>query len=117
MAKVILMIIGMLSVALGIIGIVLPLLPTTPLILLGAYCFFRSSETLYNKLLSHKYLGKIIKEFQKEGGIPLKTKIFAIAILWLSILFATLVIIQQLVINMALWCIALAVSVYIGKYR
>lgn len=79
-----LIICGTLFVILGIVGIVVPLVPTTPLLLLAAFCYARSSEKLYHKLLNTKWLGDYIKSFQAGNGIPLRAKFISIIILWLS---------------------------------
>ena len=69
---------GFCSLFLGIIGILLPLLPTTPFLLLCAFSFSRSSKLCYNWLVSHAYLGKPIQDWQANGSIARKTKIFAL---------------------------------------
>ncbi|SFT77600.1 YbaN family protein [Pseudomonas marincola] len=80
--------IGWLSVALGVIGIFLPVLPTTPFLLLAAACFMRSSERFYLWLTSHPHLGPWIRDYLDGEGIPLKGKIYAIGLMWLSIGFS-----------------------------
>jgi hypothetical protein len=61
-------------VVLGAIGVALPLLPTTPFILLAAFCFSKSSERFHQRLLEHKLFGQIISDWQRHGVIRLKTK-------------------------------------------
>lgn len=68
---------GMLCLLVGIIGIVVPLLPTTPFILLAAFCFSRSSERLHQYLLNHRLFGKLIRDWEAYGVIPLKAKCLA----------------------------------------
>lgn len=70
---------GFSSLFLGVIGIFLPLLPTTPFLLLGAFSFSRSSKRCYNWLVSHTYLGKPIQDWQEDRSIARKTKIIALA--------------------------------------
>lgn len=77
--------IGWLSVALGVIGIFLPLLPTTPFLLLAAACFMRSSRRFYLWLVEHPQLGPWIRDYLAGEGIPRKAKIYAISLMWLSI--------------------------------
>ena len=77
--------VGWLSVALGVIGIFLPVLPTTPFLLLAAACFARSSPRFYNWLVNHKRLGPWIRDYLEGNGIPLKGKVYAIGLMWLSI--------------------------------
>ncbi|MCW2102564.1 UNVERIFIED_ORG: uncharacterized membrane protein YbaN (DUF454 family) [Pseudomonas psychrophila] len=77
--------IGWLSVALGVLGIFLPVLPTTPFLLLAAACFARSSPRFYQWLVEHPRLGPWIRDYLDGNGIPLKAKVYAIGLMWLSI--------------------------------
>jgi uncharacterized membrane protein YbaN (DUF454 family) len=81
----VLLAIGWLSVALGFIGIFLPVLPTTPFLLLAAACFMRSSKRFYLWLVNHRQLGPWIVDYLEGQGIPLKGKVYAISLMWLSI--------------------------------
>jgi len=80
--------VGWLSVALGVIGIFLPVLPTTPFLLLAAACFARSSPRFYQWLVQHPRLGPWIRDYLEGNGIPLKGKVYAIGLMWASILFS-----------------------------
>jgi uncharacterized membrane protein YbaN (DUF454 family) len=71
---------GFILVGLGMLGIVLPILPTTPLLLLAAACFSRSSERWHRWLLNHRTFGPIIRSWQERRCIPLKTKLISIAL-------------------------------------
>ena len=108
-----LIILGMFFVGIGIIGIVVPILPTTPFLLLAAACFARSSTRFYNWLLNNKLFGPYIKNYLEGKGIPLKIKIYAISLLWVTILFATYFIIQNIMIRIILLIIAILVSTHI----
>lgn len=88
MLRYILLAIGWLSVALGVIGIFLPVLPTTPFLLLAAACFARSSPRFYQWLVGHPWLGPWIRDYLDGNGIPLKGKVYAIGLMWVSILFS-----------------------------
>lgn len=77
--------IGWLSVALGVVGIFLPVLPTTPFLLLAAACFMRSSKRFYLWLVNHPQLGPWVVDYLSGQGIPLKGKVYAIGLMWLSI--------------------------------
>lgn len=79
---------GSISLALGIIGIFVPVLPTTPFLLLASACYLRGSERMHRWLLSHGRLGKYIRDFEAGRGIPARAKFVAIAMLWISIAFA-----------------------------
>ncbi|MGD8592282.1 MAG: YbaN family protein [Gammaproteobacteria bacterium] len=82
---------GMLSVALGIVGVLLPLLPTTPFMLLAAACFAQSSPRFHNALLKNRLFGPMIKQWQEQRSIPKKSKnqaIFLIVVVFtISIVF------------------------------
>ena len=80
---------GAIAVLLGILGIFLPLLPTTPFLLLASWCFARGSDRLHAWLLSHRVFGDYLRNFEAGRGIPLKAKILATVTLWGSILLAT----------------------------
>nr|WP_314580389.1 YbaN family protein [uncultured Pseudomonas sp.] len=80
--------VGWLSVVLGVIGIFLPVLPTTPFLLLAAACFARSSPRFYHWLVDHPRLGPWIRGYLDGDGIPLKGKVYAIGLMWLSIGFS-----------------------------
>ena len=83
--RTLLLAIGWLSVTLGIIGIFLPVLPTTPFLLLAAACFARSSRRFYLWLVEHPRLGPWVRDYLDGNGIPLKGKVYAIGLMWLSI--------------------------------
>ena len=79
---------GWLSVALGVIGIFLPVLPTTPFLLLAAACFVRSSQRVYIWLVTHPRLGPWIRDYLDGEGIPFKAKVYSIGLMWPSILMS-----------------------------
>jgi uncharacterized membrane protein YbaN (DUF454 family) len=79
---------GWLSVVLGVVGIFLPVLPTTPFLLLAAACFARSSERFYRWLVDHPKLGPWIRDYLDGNGIPHRGKVYAIGLMWLSISFS-----------------------------
>lgn len=68
---------GVISLAFGFIGIVLPLLPTVPFVLLAAFCFARSSERLNEWLLDHQVFGPLIEDWRRSGAIQPKAKLAA----------------------------------------
>ncbi len=82
---------GLISLALGIAGIFLPLLPTTCFILLSAFCFSKSSERLYHYLLEHRLFGRQIKAWQQHGVIPLRVKMIATSMMLLSVSYPLLI--------------------------
>lgn len=111
--RILLMILGISSLGLGMLGIVLPVLPTTPFLLLAAYCFLRSSNTLYTWLTTHKVLGKYIIHYLKYKAIKKEAKIMALIMIWTSIPFCIIFLIETWILKVVLFFIALAVSIYI----
>ena len=83
--KILWVILGTISLVIGLIGIVIPGLPTTPFLLLTAALYIRSSEKLYKALISNKHLGKYILDFREGKGLPLKTKIISLIMMWTMI--------------------------------
>lgn len=88
MKKKLLFVVGIIAVILGSIGIFLPLLPTTPFLLLSLYCFSKSSKKFYNLLLENKIFGRYIKDYYEKKGITLKNKIVALLFLTTGILYS-----------------------------
>ena len=108
-----LIVVGMLSTVLAVIGIFLPVLPTVPLLLLAAACFARSSESFHNWLLEHPRLGPMVKDYLGGQGVPMRAKISAISLIWLSVLVSVLFLIPILWVKVFLLTIALCVSIYL----
>jgi uncharacterized membrane protein YbaN (DUF454 family) len=112
--RILLMIAGTISLALGTIGLFFPILPTTPFLLVSAACYMRSSERMYNWLLNNRWFGEYIRNYQEGKGIPLKTKIFAISVLWATILFSSFFIMKEILIaQIVLLIVAVVVSVHL----
>src|SRR5829696_10261067 len=86
--KAILIFAGTVCVALGVLGMFLPLLPTTVFLLMAAYCYSRSSERFHTWLLTNRLFGSYINNYKSGRGISLRQKISTITILWLSIGFS-----------------------------
>lgn len=103
---------GLVSLGLGVIGIFLPLLPTTPFLLLSAFCFIRSSQRLYGWLVNHRVFGAYIHDYLKYRAVPLKTKIFAVALLWGTISLS-IFLLPNLFGRIILAAVALGVSIHI----
>lgn len=83
--KKLLLVLGLLSLVLGIIGIFLPLLPTTPFLLVSCYCFSKSSYRLHRYLMENKIFGEYLKNYTEKRGITFKSKISALIFIFLSI--------------------------------
>jgi len=104
---------GTIFVGLGILGIFLPILPTTPFLLLAAACYARSSKKFYDRLLNNKLFGAYIKNYSEGKGVPLNVKVFSISLLWITILFSVFFIIKIMWIKVFLIIIAVGVTVHI----
>ena len=79
-------VIGTLSLVFGLIGVILPVLPTTPFILFSAWCYYRGSQRLHNWLINHPYLGPIIEEYGEGEGMTKESKMKAIGMTWLAVI-------------------------------
>ncbi len=104
---------GFLLVAIGVIGIFLPLLPTTVFLILASACFIKSSPKANEWLRNHKILGVYIKNYQDKSGLTLKSKILSIIFLWLSISISGLLLTNEFYIRMVLLAIAIGVSIHL----
>ena len=104
---------GWLSVALGFIGIFLPVLPTTPFLLLAAACFLRSSPRFYHWLISHPKLGKYLLYYLDGKGLPRKAKIYTLVLMWFSLISTAFVFVPRLSVQIVLPLIGIGVSLYI----
>jgi uncharacterized membrane protein YbaN (DUF454 family) len=104
---------GTLSTGLGIIGIFVPILPTTPFLLLAAACYMRSSERFYQWLVSNRIFGTYVTNYIEGRGMPIKLKIFIIFLLWLTIGLSTTFAVQNTVIRAVLICVAIGVTIHI----
>lgn len=110
--RVIYVCIGSMFLTFGVIGIFLPVIPTTPFLLLASFFYFRSSERMYHWLINHKILGAYIYCYLKYKAIPIKTKIGAIIFLW-STLCISMVLIDSLHVRIFLTVVGIAVSVHL----
>jgi len=115
--KILYIILGSISLALGIVGAFLPLLPTTPFLLLTAALYFRGSPRLYNWLLNHKHLGPYIRNFRENKSIPLRAKIISVSLLWITILFCIFFVVEPLWIRILLLVIATGVTYHILSFK
>lgn len=104
---------GFISLFLGLLGIPLPLLPTTPFLLLSAWLFARSSPRFYHWLINHRYLGKNIRDYREKGGVSKKVKIMSISLLWVTIILSSLMVVSLWWLRLLLMLIAVAVSIHI----
>lgn len=85
---------GSLSLALGILGVFVPLLPTTPFLLLAAACYVKSSPRLYDWLMDSPRLGRYLRDYRSGAGVPRRAKVISISLLWLTISFSVVFIVS-----------------------
>lgn len=104
---------GWLSVALALLGLFLPVLPTVPFLLLALACFSRSSDRFHTWLVEHEQLGPLVRPYLAGAGMPLRAKVKAILLVWASILLSTFFLIERLWLQILLPLIALGVTLYL----
>ena len=100
--KTLCIILGSISLALGILGIFLPLLPTTPFLLLTAALYFKGSPRLYNWLLNHRHFGPYIRNFRENKAIPLRAKVISLVLMWGTMLYCIFFLIPLLWVKILL---------------
>lgn len=108
---------GSLSLGLGIAGIFVPLLPTTPFLLLAAACYARGSKRLHSWLLGNRVFGKYIQDYVVRRGMRLRMKITLLILLWGTIGYSALRIAHVMPAMVALFVVALLVSVHIVRLK
>jgi uncharacterized membrane protein YbaN (DUF454 family) len=116
--RILLIILGTISLGLGIAGIFLPLLPTTPFLLLTAWCYAKSSSRLHRWLLEHKVFGKYIRDYTLHRYIPLRAKIISLILLWGTILYSVFFIVdERLWIQIILLVVAVGVTAHLLRLK
>lgn len=116
--KKILAFLGLLSFGLGVLGAFLPVLPTTPFLLLSAALFAKSNDRLYQWLMNHKTFGPYIRAFREEKAIPLHGKIFALGMMWTVMLSTILLALKgKLALQLLLVGIAIGVTIHILSFK
>lgn len=108
--------VGWLSIALGVIGIFLPVLPTTPFLLLAAACFMRSSRRFYIWLVTHPQLGPWIRDYLDGQGIPRKAKVYTLLLMWSSIALSSYLV-PHFWARLFMLTSAICVSIYILRQK
>lgn len=98
---------------LGIVGVFLPLLPTTPFFLLAAACYARSSKRFYNWLLNNRWFGKYVKSYRERKGVPLSVKVPTIFLLWSTITLSAFFVVDNTLLRLILFLIATGVSIHV----
>ena len=108
---------GTVCVGLGILGIFLPLLPTTVFLLLAAACYARSSERFHQKLLSHRFLGAYIRNYRDGRGMAPREKAITIGLLWIGIGATMIWSVTAWWMRGVLLLIAVSVTVHVARLK
>lgn len=112
--KIVLVTFGCLFLVLAILGIFLPLLPTTPFLLLASACFARSSNKLHNWLRNHGRFGRYLRDYEDGRGIPLRGKILAMVMMWPSMFYA-MYRVPMVSLRVMLFMVACGVTFYLWR--
>ena len=108
---------GTLCVALGVLGIFLPVLPTTPFLLLAAMCYARSSRRFHHWLLTNRWCGEYLRNYREGKGISRKQKITTIALLWLTIGGTVLLAVSLWWVRLVLLGMAVGVTAHLMRIK
>jgi uncharacterized membrane protein YbaN (DUF454 family) len=106
---------GTLAVGLAILGLFLPILPTTPFLLLAAFLYARSSERFLHWLLTNRVFGAYIDNYRRGLGMPRREKFLTITALWLTIGFSTIYVAEAAWLKALLCLIAIGVTVHLAR--
>jgi len=112
-----LIVFGTLFVGLGLLGIFLPVLPTTPFLLLAAVCYARSSQRFYDWLLNNRWFGEYIRNYREGKGVHLRHKVSALVLLWGTIGAAVLLWVQNGWVRALLLVIAVGVTIHLAQLK
>ncbi len=115
--NILLTILGLISLGLGILGAFLPVLPTTPLLLLAAALFLRGNKGLHEWLMNHPKLGPYISNFTEKRAIPLRIKIISLTALWLTLIYCAVFVADHWAFRIFFILIATGVTIHILSYK
>jgi uncharacterized membrane protein YbaN (DUF454 family) len=104
---------GWTSLGLGAAGLVLPVLPTVPFVLLAAACFLRASDRRYRWLVSHPVFGPHIADYLAGQGLRPRVKVLALVTLWVSVLASVFALVPLLAVDVVVLAVAAIVTAYI----
>jgi uncharacterized membrane protein YbaN (DUF454 family) len=107
------LIMGFLLVGIGILGIFLPVLPTTIFLILASACFMKSSPKANEWLKKNRWLGPYLKNYTEKSGLTVKSKLVLISILWISITFSAFILTDIPAIRILLLLIAIGVTIHL----
>jgi len=104
---------GSVAFGLGVVGIFVPILPTTPFLLLAAICYMRSSERLYNSLLRNRFIGNYVRDYLEGKGMTVRMKVCTLGLLWTAILCTAAFATDSLVLRIVLAVVLIGVTIHI----
>ena len=104
---------GTIALGIGVVGIIIPILPTTPFLLLAAICYMRGSQRLYNALLCNRFIGSYVRNYLEGKGMSLKMKIWTLSLLWIAIVCTAALSADSLVIRIILAVVLIGVTIHI----
>jgi len=104
---------GTFFLSLGLIGVAVPLLPTTPFLLLAAACYLRGSRRMYHWMWTNRYFGTYLRDYMERKGMPWKVKVGTLALLWGVIGFSALVLTDSVIVQLVLLAVAIGVTIHI----
>lgn len=107
--------IGIISLLVGLIGIILPLIPTTPFVLLAAWLFARSSKRFHAWLLTNRYTGPVISNWETNKTIPRRAKIIAIAMIIFSFIFSSLFVVTNMYLKFTLVILGVVLIIFLAR--
>ena len=113
LAKLMWVSLGSLFVGLGAIGVIVPGLPTTPFLILAAACYIRSSQRLYDWLISNKRFGPYLKDYREGKGIPRKAKRLAVVMIVVFVSFSVVFGIEDLTLKIVVGLLGLIGLLYV----
>lgn len=115
--KAILIVFGTIALGLGILGIILPVLPTTPFLLLAAASYMSSSQRLYNWLINHPKLGVHIERFKRERSMTLRAKVTVLALAWIMLVAAAIFLVKSPFMKVFLIGLAVTKTVVLSRIK
>jgi len=112
-SQLLLIALGSLCVGLGVIGIFVPVMPSTVFFLLAAYFYARSSQRFYDGLLNNRWFGAYIRNYLAGRGIPLRQKVFTLVLLWLTLGYTGVFMVSSLWVRLILAAIGVGVTLHL----
>ena len=107
---------GTAFLGIGAVGIVLPVLPTTPLVLASVFCFAKSSKKAEHWISNNRYFGSYIENYKTNQGVPLDVKMQSISFLW-AVLIISMAFYNQKYLSLLLILVGLAVTLHILSFK